>query len=61
MKSQTIELNGKKIFLLTGAQTDKATGKKVEVEALAELVIAVKKDPDAVAFGYTAHRWVAAA
>ncbi|MEQ1697502.1 MAG: hypothetical protein ABL901_16840 [Hyphomicrobiaceae bacterium] len=61
MKSQMIELDGKKIILLTGARPDKATGKKIEVEALDKLVSAVKRDPDAVAFGYTAHRWVAAA
>ena len=61
MKTQIFELNGRKIILLTGAHTDKATGKTVEVEALDKLVSAAKKNPDAVAFGYTASRWVAAA
>ncbi len=61
MKCQTIELNGKRIILLTGAQRDKATGKKLEIEALDKLVSAAQQNPDAVAFGYTASRWVAAA
>lgn len=61
MKSQIIELNGKTIILLTGTRTDKKTGKNIEIEAIDKLVSATKKDPDAVAFGYTASRWVAAA
>ncbi len=61
MKCETIELNGKKIILLTGVQQDMATGKKLKIEALDKLVTAAMKNPDAVAFGYTASRWVAAA
>ncbi len=64
MRTTIIELEGRKLFLLPGlliseinavapALTDRAT--------IDELIAATRKDPDAVAFGRTAGKWVAAA
>jgi hypothetical protein len=61
MKSPTVELRGKKVILLTGARTDKKTGKTVDFEAPDKLQNAALQNPDAVAFGYTSGQWVAAA
>ena len=61
MKSPTIELQGRQVILLTGACTDQKTGKTVEIETIDLLIAAARKNPDAVAFGYTAGRWVAGA
>ena len=54
MKSPTIDLDGRQVILLTGACKDKATGKTIEIETIDLLIAAAQKNPDAVAFGYTA-------
>ena len=61
MKLPTIELNGKKLILLSGARNDKDTGKTVALESLEQLLATVRQNPDAVAFGYTSGRWFAGA
>ena len=60
MRASLIEVEGKKLFVLNGllaCESDPAT----KIEALDELIEAIKRDPDAVAFGRTAGKWVAAA
>ena len=61
MKALTIVLHGRKLILLTGACNDKTASKTVEIEAREQLVVAARRDPDAVAFGYTSGKWVAGA
>jgi hypothetical protein len=53
-----IELEGKKLFVLNGLVTDQGDPRS---EELAELMLAARKDPDAVAFGRMAGKWIAAA
>lgn len=67
-----IALRGRKIILLSGFK-DRVEGSAVESRALGndgrrglivdedKLWLAAKRNPDAVAFGYIAGRWVAAA
>jgi hypothetical protein len=61
MMSPTIEIRGKKVFLLSGATKDKKTGQVAAIEELDCLIVAVSQNPDAVAFGYLHGRWVAGA
>jgi hypothetical protein len=60
-----IVLRGRKIILLSGfkdGETDDATKRRgVIVDAEDKLKLAAKRNPDAVAFGYVAGEWVAAA
>jgi hypothetical protein len=60
-----IVVRGRKVILLSGYKDDgKGTGEKrdgVVVDAKEKLLLAAKKDPDAVAFGYVAGEWVASA
>ncbi len=53
MRTTVIELEGKKLFVLNGLLAD-------EVE-LDQLIQATRRDPDAVAFGRMAGKWVATA
>ena len=55
MKIVTIELHGKKVILLSGARAPS------QIEAPDKLLDTVRRNPDAVAFGYVSGRWVAAA
>ena len=60
-----IVLRGRKIILLSGFK-DQAKDKGVKhralvVDAKDKLRQAAKRDPDAVAFGYVAGHWIAAA
>jgi len=59
----TIEVTGKKIFLLSGYSALLKTGSHdaIKIEALDDLRRSANKNPDAVAFGFTAGRWVPAA
>ena len=64
----TIEVTGKKIFLLSGYSTLLKTSSQkalapdaIKIEALDDLRRSASKNPDAVAFGFTAGRWVPAA
>jgi hypothetical protein len=60
-----IVLRGRKIILLSGFKDgpyDKSTKHRAfVVDAEDKLRLAAKRDPDAVAFGYVAGEWVAAA
>ena len=61
MNCPTVELQGKKIILLSGVRKNKKTGETIGLEAPDKLRDIVRENPDAVAFGYTSGRWVAAA
>jgi len=60
-----VALRGKKVILLSGFTDDnKSTGamrQGVIVDAKDKLMLAAKRNPDAVAFGYVAGEWVASA
>ena len=60
-----IVLRGRKVILLSGfkdAPEDKSTNHRaLVVDAKDKLQLAAKRNPDAVAFGYVAGEWVAAA
>ena len=64
----TIEVTGKKIFLLSGYSTLLKAGSQkrlaldaIKIEAFDDLRRSANKNPDAVAFGFTAGRWIPAA
>lgn len=61
MRTTVIELEGKRLFVLNGLMAAEIDGKPTDIEAAEKLVEAIKKDPDAVAFGYISGKWVAAA
>jgi len=60
-----IVVRGKKVILLSGFKDDdKGTDETrhgVIIDAKDKLVLAAKRNPDAVAFGYVAGHWVASA
>ncbi len=61
-----IVVRGKKVILLSGYCKDDGKGtdearQGVIVDAKDKLVLAAKRNPDAVAFGYVAGHWVASA
>jgi len=60
-----VALRGKKVILLSGfTDENKSTGamrQGVIVDAKDKLLLAAKRNPDAVAFGYVAGEWVASA
>jgi len=64
----TVEVIGKKVFLLSGYSTLLKSGSRkalaqdaIKIEAIDDLRRSANKNPDAVAFGFTAGRWVPAA
>jgi hypothetical protein len=67
MSFPTIEIEGKKVVLLSGYQRSPQIGSArvkpgaIEVEDLQRLLQSANENPDAVAFGYTSGRWVPAA
>jgi len=64
MESVRTVVLGKPVFLLTGAKPSKAKGhasSSLEVEAPEKLLETARRNPDAVAFGFVAGSWVAAA
>ena len=67
MAFPTIEIEGKKIVLLSGYQRSPQIGSTrvkpgaIEVEAPQKLRQSANENPDAVAFGYTAGKWIPAA
>lgn len=65
MARPKIVVLGKRVILLSGYTNEgKDTGEKrdgVIVDAEDKLVLAAQRDPDAVAFGYVAGEWIAAA
>lgn len=61
----TVEITGRRVFLLSGFRTllKSQSSKRVipgsiQIEDLGELQRSANKHPDAVAFGYVAGRWV---
>jgi len=60
-----IALRGRQVILLSGFKDDdKSTGAErrgVIVDAKDKLLVAAKRNPDAVAFGFVAGEWVASA
>lgn len=64
MESVRTVVLGKPVFLLTGAKSRKSKGNvsaALEVEAPEKLLETARRNPDAVAFGFVAGSWVAAA
>ncbi|HML29015.1 MAG TPA: hypothetical protein PKE16_09275 [Hyphomicrobium sp.] len=65
MESVRTVVLGKPVFLLTGAKPRKSGEKTVavafDVEAPEKLIETARRNPDAVAFGFVAGSWVAAA
>jgi hypothetical protein len=64
MESVRTVVLGKPVFLLTGAKSRKSKGSvsaALEVEAPEKLLETARRNPDAVAFGFVAGSWVAAA
>ena len=60
-----VALRGKKVILLSGftneIKSTSAMRQGVIVDAKDKLLLAAKRNPDAVAFGYVAGEWVASA
>jgi hypothetical protein len=63
-----VDVIGRKVLLLSGYRTLLKTGspqrsgpEPIRIEALEDLRRSAIKNPDAVAFGYVAGRWVPAA
>jgi hypothetical protein len=59
-----IVLRGRKVILLSGFKDgpkDKSKHRALVVDAEDKLQLAAKRNPDAVAFGYVAGEWIAAA
>ena len=67
MAKPTVEIVGKKIILLSGYQRCPQTGSEkvklgsIVIHEMPQLQRSAIKNPDAVAFGYTAGRWMPAA
>jgi hypothetical protein len=53
-------MDGKKVFLL-GLRAEMKSGKGHKIEAREQLLEVMRRNPDAVAFGFVSGRWVAAA
>jgi len=58
MRPTVIELKGKKLFVLNGLFPDDGRDNSIELD---QLLVASQKEPDAVAFGWMAGKWFAAA
>ena len=66
MESVKTTVLGKSVFLLAGARSRKTKSKggfsyALEVKAPDKLIETARRNPDAVAFGFVADSWVAAA
>jgi hypothetical protein len=67
MACPTVEIIGKKIIVLSGYRRCKQVGFEninlgsIAIQEMGKLRQSVSKNPDAVAFGYTAGRWIPAA
>ena len=67
MAKPTVEIIGKKIILLSGYQRYRQTDSErvkvgsIVIKEIKKLRQSASKHPDAVAFGYTAGRWMPAA
>ncbi len=61
MSYPTIDLNAKKVILLSGFVRPRRANKPLTVRDKKKLEAAAKKHRDAVAFGYVAGKWMPAA
>lgn len=61
MSYPTIELNQKKVILLSGFDKKEANERPVAVKDKSKLEDAAKQHEDAVAFAYLSGRWIPAA
>jgi hypothetical protein len=67
MACPTVEIIGKRVILLSGYQRctqvgfEKIKPGPVVIQEIGKLRQSASKNPDAVAFGYTAGRWIPAA
>lgn len=67
MACPKVEIVGKKIILLSGYQRYTQRGSvrvklgSIKIHSMSKLRQSASKNPDAVAFGYTAGRWIPAA
>jgi len=61
MSCPTVDLEKKKVILLSGFERTHSTSKPFSIKAKKELEKAAKQHRDAVAFGYVLGRWVPAA
>ena len=67
MAYPTVEIIGKKIILLSGYERYPQIGSgsvklgSIKIQEMSKLRQTASKNPDAVAFGYTAGKWIPAA
>jgi len=61
MSCPTVDLDKKKVILLSGFEKTRSTSKPFSIKAKKELEKAAKRHRDAVAFGYVSGKWVPAA
>ena len=67
MACPTVEIIGKKIILLSGYERYPQIGSvsvklgSIKIQEMSKLRQSASKNPDAVAFGYTAGKWIPAA
>jgi len=61
MSCPTIDLDKKKVILLSGFERSPSTSEPFSIKAKKDLEKAAKRHRDAVAFGYVSGKWVPAA
>lgn len=61
MSCPTVDLEKKKVILLSGFEWTRSASKPFSIKAKKELEKAAKRHQDAVAFGYVSGKWVPAA
>ncbi len=61
MSCPTVDLEKKKVILLSGFEKTRSANKPFSIKAKKELKKAAKRHRDAVAFGYVLGKWVPAA
>ena len=61
MSCPTVDLEKKKVILLSGFERTHSTSKPFSIKAKNELEKAAKMHQDVVAFGYVSGKWVPAA
>lgn len=61
MSYPTINIDQKKVILLSGFEWKRGAKRPLVIKSLTQLELAAKKHGDAVAFGYVAGKWMPAA
>jgi hypothetical protein len=61
MSYPTINIQQKKVILLSGFERERGAKRPLVIKAMAQLELAARKHSDAVAFGYVAGKWMPAA